>query len=101
MKLAIALTTLFLAATTAMPAFAHAPTGHSFYTHGGVAQYSRERSEGPIESRRVYRNGYNAYAAAPGAVGVRGPVANGARGHCASGGASEFYSAYPSWDVCP
>jgi hypothetical protein len=100
MKLPIALTTLFLAATTAVPAFAHAPTGHSFYEHGGVAQYTRERAAGPIESRRVYRNGYGAYAAAPGAAVVRRPLANG-WGHCVSGGASEFYSAYPSWDVCP
>ena len=97
MKLPIALATVFLTATTALPAFAHAPTGHSFYMHGGVAQYSRERASGPIESPRAYRNGYNAYAAAPGA---RRGVVNG-WGHCASGGAGELMSAYPSWDMCP
>ena len=91
MKLPIAIATLFLAATTALPAFAHAPTGHSFYMHGGVAQYTRDSAQ------NGYRNSYRAYAAAP---LVRQPAANGGWGHCVSGVASENLSAYPSWDVC-
>lgn len=90
MKLPIALATLFLAATTALPAFARAPTGHSFYMHGGVAQYTHDGAAARAE------NGYRAYAAAP---RVRQPVAN-SWGHCVSGSASELQSAYPSWDVC-
>jgi|RhiMethySRZTD1v2_1073278.scaffolds.fasta_scaffold4475207_1 hypothetical protein len=93
MKLPIALATLFLAATTALPAFARAPTGHSFYSHGGVAQYTRN---GPAWRAEGAQHGYNAYAAAP---RMSQPAANG-WGHCVSGAASENYSAYPSWDVC-
>ena len=97
MKLPIAIVALFLAATTALPAFARAPTGHSFYVHGGVARYTHDgpaaRAEG---AQSGYRSGYDAYAAAP---GVRQPVANG-WGHCVGGGSSELLSAYPSWDVC-
>jgi hypothetical protein len=95
MKLAIAMAALFLAATTALPAAAAAPTGHSFYQHQG-------RSLSLRHSQSPYRTGADAYAAAPGyaaAPRVRQPVANG-WGHCVSGLASETYSAYPSWDVC-
>jgi hypothetical protein len=97
MKLPIAIATLFLAATTALPAFARAPTGHSFYMHGGVAQYTHDGAAARAEGvQNGYRSGYRAYAAAP---RVRQPVANG-WGHCVSGSASELQSAYPSWDVC-
>ena len=86
MKLPIAIATLFLAATTALPAFARAPTGHTFF----------QRDAARVESvQHGYRNGYAAYAAAP---GVRRPASG--WGHCVSGGASELQSAYPSWDVC-
>ena len=37
MRLYIAIATLFLAATTALPAFASAPNGHYFYSHSAPA----------------------------------------------------------------
>jgi hypothetical protein len=99
MKFPIAFATLFLAATTALPAYARAPTGHSFYAHGGVARYTHDGL--PARRRAVpqwqgYRNGYDAYAAEP---RFRQPADN-SWGHCVSGLPSEAYSGYPSWDVC-
>jgi hypothetical protein len=98
MKLPIAIAALFLAATTALPAAAAAPTGRSFYQHQGRS-LSTHHDQGPYRSDAAR----NAYAAAPGYAaaprGARQPAANG-WGHCVSGLASEGYSAYPSWDVC-
>ena len=91
MKLPIAIAALFLAATTALPAAAAAPTGHSFYQHEG-------RSLNLRHGQSAYRTGYDAYAAAPAPAIARPAVTN--WGHCVSGLASEAASAYPSWDVC-
>lgn len=94
MKLSIAIAALFLAATTALPASARTPSGHSFYPHGG-------RSLNLRTGISPYHTGYGAYAAAPGiARGVARPAVT-SWGRCISGLASEGYSAYPSWDVCP
>jgi hypothetical protein len=97
MKPSIALATLFLAATAALPAAARTPSGHSFYAHGGVSL--RTHADGPAraEAWTAYRGGYDTYAAAP---GVRQPVASGGWGHCVSGSNAELMSAYPSWDRC-
>src|SRR5262245_45652065 len=94
MKLPIALATLFLAATAALPASARTPTGHSFYVHGGVARDTHPL--GPARAWSPYRGGYGAYAATR---GVR-PPANRGWGHCISGPESELSSAYPAWDEC-
>ena len=98
MKLPIAIAALFLAATTALPASAAAPTGRSFYDHGGRT-LNLHRDQGP------YSGAYGAYAAQPRGAYAAGPrvarpAANG-WGHCVgrSGTASEIYSAYPSWDL--
>ena len=90
MKLSIAIAALFLAATTALPASAAAPTGRSFYDHGGYS-LGLHRDQGP------YRAGAGAYAAAPRIARHTAP--NG--GHCVSGVAGETSSAYPNWDMCP
>jgi len=79
MRLPLAIATVFLAATTALPAFASAPNGHYFYSH-----------------QQGYRTGASAYAAAPHA---RRQVPAG-WGHCVSGLEQGGRSAYPSWDVC-
>lgn len=95
MKLSIAIAALFLAATTALPASAAAPTGHSFYDHGGYS-LGLHHDQGPY--RAGANTGYGAYAAAP---RIARPAAPGWGGHCVSGVASETSSAYPSWDMCP
>jgi hypothetical protein len=92
MKLSIAIAALFLAATTALPASAAAPTGRSFYQHEGRS-FGLHHDQGPYARRA----GADAYAAAP----VMRRQARTNWGHCASGVPSESYSAYPSWDVCP
>lgn len=84
MKLPIALAALFLAATTAAPAFAATPAPRD------MAQY-----------HQVYRNGvnadaYHAYAASPRAD----RRAASGWGPCVRGLDSSTYSAFPSWDVC-
>jgi hypothetical protein len=83
MRLALAIATLVLATSTALPAFAAAPTGHYFYSHP-----------------QGYSRGYDAYAAAPRA---RHPVARRQAptswGHCVTG-EQGLRSAYPGWDVC-
>jgi hypothetical protein len=80
MKLPIALATLFLAATTALPAFAAtAAPRHA------------------VQIQQDYRSGINAYAATPRAhrQAVYG------WGHCVSNSVdSDARSAFPSWDVC-
>jgi hypothetical protein len=97
MKLSIAIATLFLAATAALPASARTSTGHSFYAHGGVSL--RTHNVGPAEARGWpgYRGGYAAYAAAP---GMSRPAVSGGWGHCVSGSDGQLQSAYPSWDGC-
>lgn len=76
MKLAIAAAALLLAATAAMPASAATRASGDSAAH-------------------AYRNGYHAYAAAPGFPDQR--VIG--WGHCVQGEASAT-SAFPSWDVC-
>jgi len=84
MKLPIALATLFLAATTAVPAFAATPAPHD------IAPYQQGYRDG------INGNAYHAYAASPRA---ERRAASG-WGHCVRGLDSDTYSAFPSWDVC-
>jgi len=80
MKLPIALATLFLAATTALPAFA-----------------ATAAPRDSVGYQQDYRGGINAYAAAPRADRQ---AAHG-WGHCVSGSLDAgARSAFPSWDVC-
>ena len=91
MKLPLAIATLLLVTTTALPAFARAPTGHSFYQHQGYS--FQTHAYGPQHHSVV--NGYNAFAAAP---YVQRQVRSG-WGHCVRG-EEGGRSAFPSWDVC-
>jgi hypothetical protein len=108
MRLPIAIATLALATTTAMPAFAIAPSPISLSLRDAAAtpietvqQTTRQRQT------RTYRGGYRSYAAAPRA---RGSYAAAPRdrfdrygnpwGHCVSGLTGGGSSAYPQWDVC-
>jgi hypothetical protein len=91
MKLPIAIAALFIAVTTALPAAAAAPTGHSFYTHGGRS-LGLHHDQGPYTARSAY----SAYAVAP--RDYRPAVTS--RGHCVNGMAGEASSAYPSWELC-
>jgi len=80
MKLSIALATMLLAATTALPAFAANAAPHD------TARYQQD-----------YRSGINAYAASPRAQ--RQTFSS--WGHCVSSSLdSGARSAFPSWDVC-
>jgi hypothetical protein len=98
MKLPIAIAALFLAATTALPASAAAPTGRSFYDHG-ARTWNTHHDQGP------YSGSFGAYSASPrgayaAAPRVVRPAAPG-WGHCVGrSDASELYSAYPSWELC-
>ena len=94
MKLPIAMAALFLAATTALPAAAAAPTGHSFYQHEGRT-LNTHHDQGPYSNRSGAP--LNVYAAPP---RVARPAVTG-WGHCVGGGrAGGLYSAYPNWDLC-
>jgi len=80
MKLPIALATVFLAATTALPAFAASAAPRD------TVRYEQD-----------YRGGFDAYAASP---SVQRQAASG-WGHCISRSVeSDARSAFPSWDVC-
>jgi hypothetical protein len=86
MKLPIALATLFLAATTALPAFA-----------ANTAPRDAARYQQDYGYQQDYRSGTNAYAASPRAQ--RPAVAG--WGHCISRSVdADSRSAYPSWDIC-
>jgi hypothetical protein len=84
MKLPIALAALFLAATTAAPAFAAAPAPRDqtqFYqTHGNGTNTDAYRAQ--ARSPRAEQRAASGW------------------GHCIRGFDSGVYSAYPSWDVC-
>jgi hypothetical protein len=84
MKLPIALAALFLAATTAVPAFAATPA-----------------SRGAIQYEQGYRDGLNANADHAFAMSPRAErrTASG-WGPCVRGLDSSAYSAFPAWDVC-
>ena len=104
MRLPIALATLALATTTALPAFAVGPSPISLSLRDAAAtpietvqQTTRQRRQA-----RTY-SGYRAYAAAPRArSGSNDPWARYSNpwGHCASGLTGGGSSAYPQWDLC-
>jgi hypothetical protein len=80
MKLPIAFATLFLAATTALPAFA-----------------ATTAPRHAVQIQQDYRGGIDAYAASPRA---QRQMLSG-WGHCVSRSLdSSARSAFPSWDVC-
>ena len=100
MRFPIALATLALATTTALPAFAVAPSP--------ISLSLRDAAATPIETvqqrqTRTYRGSYAAtprarrsYAAAPRArSGYNNPW-----GHCVGGLTAGGSSAFPNWDVC-
>jgi hypothetical protein len=88
MKLSIAFATVFLAATTALPAFAAAAAPR----HAVQSQYQQDYRSG------INRSDMNAYAASPGAAQRHQTTS--AWGHCVGGLESGASSAFPSWDVC-
>ena len=88
MKLPIALATLFLAATTAVPAFAATPAPRD------IAPYQQGYRDG------INANAYRANAAAPFESPRAERRAASGWGHCIRGEDSSTYSAYPAWDVC-
>jgi hypothetical protein len=100
MKLVIAIASLFLATSTALPALAAIPASISL----------RDAATAPIKTvqyrqtpRQARRNGHNPYASHNGAGGSSGAVSRqiipGWR--CVSRDLGEGnYSAYPSWEIC-
>jgi hypothetical protein len=94
MKLPIAIATLFLATSTALPAFA-APNGHYFYSH--QQGYRTANSAYAAARRPPVANGYNAYAsheAASRSANTRWPCIHRSRQE------SGLDSAYPDWEEC-
>jgi len=86
-KLAIAIATALLAATTALPAFAATPAPRD------IAPYQQGY-------RGTTAGAYHAYAAAPFESPRAERRAASGWGHCIRGEDSSTYSAYPAWDVC-
>jgi hypothetical protein len=102
MRLPLAIVTLCLATTTALPAFAATPAPISVSLRDAAAspieavQYRQRTTRQRRQTTRTYRNGYNAYAAAPRTrSGYRNPW-----GHCVGGLGRGAESAFPSWDTC-
>ena len=108
MKLLVAIATLFLATSTALPAFAATPglnlQRDAAATPIETVQYRqtpRQRQERSQTHR--YRNGYDAYASQH-----RAPASNRAEQHrdvlpgwpCTDRTESSEYSAFPSWEIC-
>jgi len=105
MRLPIALATLALATTTALPAFAIAPSPISLSLRDAAATPIETVQQIPQQRRqtRTYRGSYAAtprarrsYAAAPRArSGYSNPW-----GQCVGGLTGGGSSAFPQWDVC-
>ncbi|MPZ37418.1 MAG: hypothetical protein GEU95_05020 [Rhizobiales bacterium] len=100
MRLPLAIATLALAVTTALPAFAATPTApllaslqNAAATPVEAVQHRRATRQRQTRTR-AYRNGYNAYAAAPYSRRVS------SWGHCVSGLDRGARSAFPAWDLC-
>jgi len=106
---AFALAALILAATTALPAFAATPAPISAALRDAAAtpietvQHRTQAQRQRQRTSRTYRNGYNAYAAAPRArrsYGYQQGYSN-PWGHCVRlGQHAPGRSAFPDWDVC-
>jgi hypothetical protein len=99
-RLPVAIATLFLAATAALPASAATPTPLSASLHDAAVtpiEAVQHRQAPRKRAVRTYRNGYNAYAAAPRRSyrAYRTPW-----GHCVSGLDRGARSAFPNWDLC-
>ncbi len=111
MKLPLAIATVFLTATTALPAFAAAPAPMSASLRDAAAtpieavQY-RQQTTRQRRQTRSYRSGYRAFGQSY--YGARDPYPqrvypnawSGSWGHCAGGLGSGADSAFPSWDTC-
>ena len=111
MRLPIALATLALATTTALPAFAVAPSPISLLLRDAAATPIETVQQTPQQRRqtRTYRGNYagtprarRSYAAAPRARSDNDPWARHSNpwGHCVSGLTGGGSSAFPNWDVC-
>jgi hypothetical protein len=106
MRLPLAIATLFLATTTALPAFAGTPAPISVSLRDAAAtpietvQYRTQAERQRQRTTRTYR-GRNTYAAAPrvrrsyGDQGYSNPW-----GNCVGGLGRGADSAFPSWDTC-
>jgi hypothetical protein len=102
MRLPLAIATVCLAVTTALPAVAATPSAPILASLQNTVsapveavaskQANRQRQ---TRSTRSYR-GYNAYAASPRA---RRSYGN-SWGHCVSGVDRGARSAFPNWDLC-
>jgi hypothetical protein len=110
MRLPLAIATLFLTATTALPAFAATPAPMSASLRDVAATpieavQHRQTTKRPRYTR-TYRNGYRAFGQYY--EGQRDPYPqrvypnawSGSWGHCAGGLGSGGDSAFPSWDTC-
>lgn len=102
MRLPLAIATLFLTATTALPAFAAAPAPIALRDAAATpieaVQYQQQQQQTTRQRRqsRNYRSGYRGYASAPRArSGYNNP-----RGNCVGGLSRGAESAFPSWDTC-
>jgi hypothetical protein len=107
MKLPLAIATLFLTVTTALPAFAAtpAPMSASLLDAAATPVEAVQHRQTTKRQRhtRTYRNGNRAFGHYY--YGSRDPYPqrvypnawSGSWGHCASGSGD---SAYPSWDTC-
>jgi hypothetical protein len=106
MKLPLAIATLFLTATTALPAFAAVPAPISVSLRDAAATpfeaVQNRQTTRRQRHTRTYRNGYRAFGQYY--EGQRDPYPqrvypnawSGSWGHCADVGGSAF----PSWDTC-
>jgi hypothetical protein len=106
MKFPVAIATLFLAATTALPAFAAMPTSASLHNATAsveTVQYRQAPRQQRARQHAVqHSNGYNAYAShnrAPAAMTEPSrTIIPGWR--CAYRDESSEYSAFPAWEIC-
>jgi hypothetical protein len=110
MRLPLAIATLFLTATTALPAFAAAPAPISVSLRDAAAtpiEVAQNRQTTRRQRQaRTDRNGYRAFGQSY--YGQRDPYPqrvypnawSGSWGHCVGGIGSGAASAFPSWDTC-
>ena len=111
MRLPLAIATLFLTATTALPAFAAAPSPISASLRDAAAspievvqnrqQTTRQRRQ--VRTNRDGRRAFGQYyygSQDPYPQRVYPNAWSGSWGHCAGGLGAGGDSAFPSWDTC-
>jgi hypothetical protein len=101
MKHPIAIATLFLTMSTALPALAATPVSTTLRDVAAAPIESVQYRQAPRVRNDRYRSGYDAFASDNGVSNAANRRNGAAAGRsCVSGGEEGAASAFPSWALC-